>query len=143
MECSDGKDGWATLSGVQQHMTYHIETKVNEGTVPSNDLGFQYFMELVSIGNRVDGSFTDIDARLNSMKQHQTTLIKILNELKAIQINGCDDKTCKCEDPKEWDDQLKECVCPNGQIEDENGICLRCEDNEQVLHQVPKFHFLS
>ena len=72
----DGEKGFATLAAVNQHMTYHIETKIEYINDQSDkDITLESFMNLEKTGLRIIGNLEAMDETLIEMKGKQGIVI--------------------------------------------------------------------
>ena len=72
----DGEKGFATLAAVNQHMTYHIETKIEYINDQSDkDITLESFLNLEKTGLRIIGNLEAMDKTLVQMKGKQGIVI--------------------------------------------------------------------
>jgi len=145
---SDGKinrmqtnEGYATLSGVHQHMTYHIEEPLKDQVGVSieeifNDVcstsGEKEFkeclalqVELNNLQVRIDGQFSALDDVLDELEERNNALLSLLAKLETEEVENCPNRVCKCEDGYYWDAEQLMCIKCIGVI-NEDGVCEEC-----------------
>ena len=119
-------DGYATLAGAHQHMTYHIEEPLKDQVGISieqifndvcttgssgdikNCLALQ--AELNKVQVRIEGQFSVLDSVLAGLEETNNELLLLLENFENQQVNECPNRHCSCEEGFEWSPQLKKCI---------------------------------